>query len=584
MIRIWRTPLTVFGGTDCHSDGRDDETVTALGAYTDEILAGIAGDGFNGIWVHGLLHHLVKAAEFPEFGEFAGLHQEKLRRLIERAARYGIKVYIYMQPPRALPLDDRAFWDRHADVAGQAEIVDGEPGRDACPVRALCTSTAKVQAYLEHAAADLAAALPGLGGVIMITASEFPAHCYSRRGRVLGAGGETLERPIECPRCAARPAYEVIAEVVSRIRDGVKAVAPEMAVIAWNWSWSFFVDIPCVEVIERLPRDVIVMADFERGGWRTMPGGRRLWIDEYSIGYPGPSEQFRSTLEVTRRLGMEQMAKLQFGSTHEIASVPNLPALGNLFAKADFLKRNHLAGYMGCWNIGNMLSANSAGFNYFLSPEAPAERDAALEAFAGRYFPGCDAVLVRRAWLKFGEALEHYPFGIPYLYMGPTNWALSFVTRPAPLNGEPGGRSWIDDPRGDRLEAGLLDFTASEVAGAFAGVAAAWSEGVELLSAGLAKAEESRHREEELGNAAVVGAAFVSTANLFRVYLLRLEWRDDRLPEYREIIAGELENCRVALPWLEKDPRLGFHSEAHAHMFDAGMVRAKIAALENQLA
>ena len=85
------------GGTGQPPNDLLDETVTADAVYTDDVLAGIAQSGFNGIWVHGLLHHLVSEDLFPELGLNATIHQEKLGMLIERAAKYAIKVYIYMQ-------------------------------------------------------------------------------------------------------------------------------------------------------------------------------------------------------------------------------------------------------------------------------------------------------------------------------------------------------------------------------------------------------------------------------------------------------------------------------------------------------
>ncbi len=179
-IKIWRSPYTDFGKNLENADDLLDETVTADEVYTDHCLAEIADSGFNGIWVHGLLHNIVSEAVFPELGSNAAVHQKKLNNLISRATKYGIKVYLYMQPPRALPVSYSWFWDKHSDIAGQIEEVQGDSGGDKFRVQALCTSVEKVKRYLKSASCELASKLPGLGGVILITASEFPSHCYTK--------------------------------------------------------------------------------------------------------------------------------------------------------------------------------------------------------------------------------------------------------------------------------------------------------------------------------------------------------------------------------------------------------------------
>ena len=55
--RIWRSARSRFGSEQLPG-GENDETLTALSAYTDDELKKIADAGFNAIWLHGILHHL----------------------------------------------------------------------------------------------------------------------------------------------------------------------------------------------------------------------------------------------------------------------------------------------------------------------------------------------------------------------------------------------------------------------------------------------------------------------------------------------------------------------------------------------
>ena len=578
-IRIWRSPTSAFGHFNRFEDPWQEETVTALDAYTDEELLRITVAGFNAIWIHGNLSNVVRTEVFPELGKDADLHQQCLNALIERAKKHDIKVMMYCQPPRAIPLD-HIFWQNHSDVAGQVEeILDDK--NQAVALRSLCTSTEKVKEYLFQAAFELATKVPGLGGVIMITASEYPSHCWARRGNIMLADGSRAMAEIDCPRCRVRKPGEVVTEIIHLIRDGIRSASQEMKIIAWNWSWSFYEPSPCPEIIARLPRDVILLVDFERGGHKVI-NGKATEIDEYSLGYTGPSEQFMESLDISRRNGLEVMAKLQFGTTHEMATVPNLPVLGNVFGKAFAVRRLKLSGFMGCWNFGNMLTANAAGFNACLSGRLPADRNAALSMFAGEYFPGCDASMVTAAWLKFGEAMDCYPFSTNFLYAGPANFSFILPTSPGPLSGKPVGRSWLLDERGDDMSDALGDHTIEEIIAGFEQLIAFWGDGLQLFRQALDPCLD-HHAHEELDTAAVCWHAFRSTTNFCKIYRLRKAWDARMLPEYHVIIRDELENLQAVLLILQQDARFGYHIEAHGYQYDATGVSSRINDLKGQL-
>lgn len=578
-IRIWRSPSSAFGHFTPVPDSWKEESVTALDAYTDQELAKIATSGFNAIWVHGNLNQMVRTAVFPELGPDAELHQQRLNALTERARQHGIKVFIYCQPPRAIPRQN-AFWKHHPDVAGQVETLQGDDGKD-IELYSLCTSTEKVKTYLYQAAVELASKVPGLGGVIMITASEYPSHCWARRGRIMLADGNFAQAEMQCPRCAQRKAENVVNEIIQLVRDGIRSVSSEWKIIAWNWSWSFYIQPPCAAIIEALPKDVMLLVDFERGGRKVIIGRERI-MDEYSLGFAGPSEQFMNSLTVARKSNIPVMAKLQFGTTHELATVPNIPVLGNVFAKASAVRNLELPGFMGCWNFGNMITANTAGFNAFLSGKLPEKREDALCAFATEYFPGADADRIADAWLTFGKAMDCYPFSIPFLYAGPTNFAFILPLQPAPLTDKLVGRSWLMDERGDNMSNAIFGYTIEEIVAGFEQLTVIWLEGLKIFRDAVANCAHS-HAKEELNTATVCYHAFRSTANFCKIYRLRSQWNDSMMPEYRAIISDELENLQAVLPVLQQDSRFGYHIEAHGYQYDASGVVEKIENLRQQL-
>ena len=193
--------------------------------------------GFNGIWLRGAMRKFAKCSVFPEFGEDADRILGELRRLCRRAARLGMKVFLYMNEPMGLD-DDDLFWDEHPGVRGTACHFK--------PVSYLCSSTPEVKRYLRESCEYVFTQVPELAGVVLITASEYPSHCYCHTKRPGSA--EQLEDMIEggkvCPRCGPRTPQEVVGEIITLIRDGVKAANPDAEVIAWNWSWNMYEDDP----------------------------------------------------------------------------------------------------------------------------------------------------------------------------------------------------------------------------------------------------------------------------------------------------------------------------------------------------
>ena len=585
VYRIWRSPYSSFGGTSAElPDDRTDETYTAPEHYKDELLREIAANGFNGIWIHARFAHITHTDAFPESGVHAGEHLDRLSGLIERAERYGIKVFLYGQPLRSVPEADRRFWRNHAECAGQTEYLTEENTvtgvRRRYQTVALCSSVDAVKSFVEESAAQIAEKLPGLGGVILITATEFPGHCYQRRHKVNPTACYPL---IECPRCREREPWEVAAELITLFRNGIRRHSADISVIAWNWSWQECLPAPCRPLLELLPRDVVVMADFERGGVIDLPERPGFEINEYSLLYPGPSESFQNTYHACRELGMNVMSKLQLGATHELGSVVSLPNMINIRKKALWHRTHPDAGYMGCWNFGNFFSANTCAFNWFLNHRASSGEETELRDFAEFYFQGCDSLLVYHAWRLFESAMRHLPFCIGPLYYGVQTYALAYtdIYRPGPLEGTYAGCSYLrTKERGDDLspacEMHHHEFSLTELAGAYAKTAAIWNCGVSLLKAGLKGCDD----KGELGNAVLCGMCWASTENAYRAYALRKEWSPEKIHEFRHIVNSELDVLTTALPYVENDVRQGFHGEAGYRMFDPELIRRKIKMLQ----
>ena len=129
MLKIWRSACSRFGIYSEFPDDLLDETVMAEKSYSDSILREIAEMGFNAIWIHGQLHHIIRHPRYPEFAPHGPEHIRAIKNLCTRAERFGIKVFLYLQPPRAVPVNDTAFWNAHMEDGGQVIEFTGDDGR-----------------------------------------------------------------------------------------------------------------------------------------------------------------------------------------------------------------------------------------------------------------------------------------------------------------------------------------------------------------------------------------------------------------------------------------------------------------------
>ncbi len=110
-----------------------------LDPYPDGLMQRCSAVGINGVWLHVVLRDLAPGgAAFPEFGADHRRRLTNLRGLVERAKKYGVGVYLYMNEPRAMPA---AFFKNRPEMAG---VREGE-------FTALCTSHPAVRQWMGDA-------------------------------------------------------------------------------------------------------------------------------------------------------------------------------------------------------------------------------------------------------------------------------------------------------------------------------------------------------------------------------------------------------------------------------------------------
>ena len=597
--RIWRSGACDFYG---------DEINQAETVYTSETLASIRDEGFDSIWLRGRLFDLMDSGVFPELNRpLADRRIRRLQELIQRGKECGVGVWLFFNEPLAVPAS-HPFWHDHQLVRGSShwEVVDdpfwiqGTPGvsdKEPSEMVALCVSASRGIEFFADAVQGVLQKLDGLAGVILITASEHHSHCWSHHA--VRATGFSTQTPHElsCPRCRERGAAPVVIDIINTWRTASAKTPFPCRVLAWNWSWSKWYPDPQMEIVERLPQGVEFLVDWERGGSKTWMG-RSIPIDEYSIGYIGPSERFLGARAGAAAVNIHVHAKLQINTTHELATVPNLPLLPNLYAKWAGLQRESVAGIMGCWNFGCLPTLNTHAFRRFHEdPSRWTSSEDFQESVAGSYFGEADISSLMSAWRKFCASFDLYPFNFGIIYKSPINYAPAYPLDLA-YRGQPMGPSHLRHQWGDLLEETLEGLPLEDVVRSFELMRVLWDQGMSDYRTGFAggecSPEQQRHREDETSCAEMIGCHLASIANIYRFHAWRLAvmarlglQAPCKIPPdeiSRQIMRDEIRNTRPAIELVRKDRRLGFHQEAQAFYFDAALIEAKQKNLESAVA
>jgi hypothetical protein len=499
-----------------------------LDPYPDGLLARLAEMGVNGVWLHAVLRQLAPDPTFPEFGEGSEKRLAELRKLVERARRFGIGVYLYMNEPRAMPA---AFFKDRAEMAG---VGEGE-------YTAMCTSNPLVRRWMGDALAHVFSSVPNLGGVFTISASENLTNCASH--------GQHRA----CPHCKGRSAASIIAEVNATIEMGVHRGNPEARVLIWDWGWN---DGDAAEIIRGLPKSVWLMSVSE---W-SIPitrGGVKTAVGEYSISTVGPGPRASRHWKLAREAGLKCVAKIQANNSWELSAVPALPVLELVGEHVSNLNEANVDGIMLSWTLGGYPSAN-LDLVRRLGTLPRQTKDQALDSLASEKF-GEGALTARAAWKKFGDAFREYPFdgGVIYnapIQLGPANLLFAKRSRyAATMVGIP-----YDDVKG-----WSGPYPAEVLAGQYEKVAGGFREGIEELEKAVAKAPPEREADakKELAVARAARIHFQSVANQVRFVLARDSAAgEERTAKMKKILADEKELAVSLFRLTREDSRIGFEA------------------------
>ncbi|MGH2623902.1 MAG: hypothetical protein ACRDE7_09565, partial [Sphingobacterium sp.] len=276
-------------------------------SYPDAYLNKIQSKGVDSIWMHIVLS---KISPFP-WDEKQSKHWEKrlqnLSKLVERASRKGIKIFLYLNEPRNQTAE---FFAKYPNLKGSGN--------------SLCTSKVEVQQYLTESLALVCEKVPGLGGFFSISASENPTHCWSHN------------KGSECVECGPKGPAKVISSLNNLYIDAINLgfekllekaeksaelhIKPKLVV--WDWGWQ---DGIAEEVLPSLKKDSISFMSVSEWNLPIKRGGIESQVGEYSISSIGPGPRASKHWEIAKRNNILCMAKIQANNSWEIGAVPYIP-------------------------------------------------------------------------------------------------------------------------------------------------------------------------------------------------------------------------------------------------------------------
>lgn len=532
--------------------------------YTPGLLARISRAGFNAIWVWGDVEDTGHSSIYPELDDGVSRRQDRLRNLIDRAAHYGIDVYLQLGNRAQTP----AFFARHPSVQGSAMRWYGG-------THVLCTSVAEVREHYRSAVRNLMTAVPGLKGFVYIVGGEGFLHCWTRN--------------VSCPRCSRRTPQEVIAEFSRALFEGAREGNPRAAVAFWPYSasnsWSRD-DKTQSKLIERMPAGMTLMTEYAKEAAITFDNVTIPAYD-YPISVVGPSERFVRQAALAREHSLGFWVKTEHAISLEFVDVPYIPV------PFQFAERFHRLGQtpgvtaqFDNWMHYGFMPSLAADVFYWNIWSAPVATRPLLTALARRNFGAAAAAPAVTAWEAFSSAIRQYPFSGP-MAMGPIQKGVAhplfFDASYKPVHNH--GRQFKNDlswtaPWGPELA--IKQLTA---------MLKLWSAGVVSMQQAVDSADPLLRENalREFGIAKALEGAITTARNVALFHQARE--RNDRL-QMRSIAESELANARAVLPWVTADSRLGYANSGRndqegvprAGIYSPGSIVKKIRQLERSLA
>ena len=496
-----------------------------IGSYPEGLLQKLAAQGVNAVWLHTVLRTLAKDPKYPEFGEGSERRIANLRKLVARAAKYGIKVYLYMNEPRGMP---GPFYERN----DERKAMRGVAAEEDSGIYAMCTAHPEPLRWAHDAVRQVFASVPGLGGIFTITMSENLTHCASRWREKL------------CPHCKDRKVTDIVAEVNAALVSGMREGNPDAEALVWDWSWPQGED-DAEAICGRLDRRNCRIMSVSENRMPYVRGGVEGVEADYSISIVGPGESAKRLWGIARAKGIKRVAKVQANCSWELSPFPYLPLMDLVAEHAANLAKEDVSGVMLSWSCGCCPAPNLRVFSEFRTDDA--DKNGVLDRLAEELYPG-KAAAVRKAWTAFSSGFREYPFCIPTAYDGPQHWG---VAAPTYVRNTGYKATMVGMPYDD-VKGWIGQYPTNVWIAQMQKVADGFAEGCRLMECVADGKELAMFRAQQMH--------FAESADLARFVTAR---DAGDFAEMKRIARRQLARAKAYWPIVRSDSRIGYESSNH---------------------
>ena len=508
-----------------------------LDNYPDQYLNAIAHAGFTAIvlFVRG-------------YNQAAKGHQD-FNDLIHRAANYGLDVYMY-------------------SYIKSLVYPEGEEGK----------------AYYDQTYGTLFRRCPGLKGLVLVGEScEF----HSRDERTSGMfRTENLlpdgTRKVTKPNPGWWPCSDYPL-LVSMIREAMRTGNPQAELVLWTYNWSIQPEEPRLELIQKLPKDIIVQSTFEKNA-KIQREGIVDNITDYALYYEGPGDPFDGEAREAGKQGIDLYAMTNTaGATWDMGVIPYVPAPGQWLRRIQKMRQYHdncgLCGLMESHHYGFYPSFISDLVKWmFHSPDTPEQE--ILHQLAAREFSPETADLAVEAWEEFSCGIRHTVTCVHDQY-GPYRVGPGYpltMEKPYKLPSEPyayfGGNIICDTKYPSHRGAKNIDDRLPHELNYAKLAMAHYDRGADILDSLIPRLPDAKQanarRIANLGRFMARCAETTINTKLWYMAKKAEDWQ-----EMLRIGQKELDNARRALPLVEYDSRLGYEPSME-YMADPAHIQWKM--------
>ena len=558
-VRISRSPLASY------RFGSGWELNRPENFYPDEYLNALAHCRINAIWVAGMFREILKSKVLPELTEEADERAlTKLAELTRRAARYGIRVFIFCMEPRSLPAS-HPLWDTYPELAGTTG------GKSDSAITTLCCRHPLLQEYLRECLTRLWQKVPGLGGLIQIFAGERATSCRSVDDYI-GPDGKI------CPRCTTISQGEALTDIINFQSHIIHEVAPGAHYLVWSYGLPEDAGDVKQYIYDNIDSRVVWIENFEHNLTREF-FGREIINEEYSLTLKGPSPTFSNMYEQQGTDKAQVWPKFQFGLTYEFSILPFMPVPSNIYHKQQ--KSKECGGAIVSWIIGGWPDIMLKAYGMSVSGKSLSEEEF-LFKLACLYYEDKYAYQVVDIWREFARILESYPCDNNVFYYGPLPRCPGYQLQ---LSGDsslptPNYNWGIDRERNIQeyyTSAGEKwpgQFSPEELVVIFRKLGQKWEKACAQLAQIPATSVACK---QHVAVAESLGIMMKSAANVYEFYILRRGQKESKIAKRLiKLAISEKALASRMLELLKIDCRIGFHSEMYYYVLSPEILNNKI--------